>query len=78
MCVCVCEREREREREKEREREIVIQEEIKHIAAEKNLYSHFVTGWVHDAAQLRCSGQPLNILEKYALLSDSDIFFLRE
>ena len=29
-----------------------------------------VDGWVHVCAQLRCSGQPLNIFEKYARGSD--------
>jgi hypothetical protein len=40
--------------------------------------SHLVTGCVHDAAQFKCSGHPLNILEKWALLSDSEILFLRD
>ena len=32
---------------------------------------HFEMGCVHELAQLRCRGQPLNIFEKYAFLLPS-------
>ena len=52
---CECDRAREEEigeREREGER------------GRRRNGSHLVTGCVHDAAQFKCSGHPLNIFEK--------------